>query len=149
MSDPSTTPVKACDTYPPPRGLAARVGGRQLDGLKKHPGSNSPIIDDLHHTSPPATDSANATPSTSHRSTSAPSLSNSSSSGSHFIGTVGEISVPEPVSAPRHLCVRHQRTADEGTNLILQEVCLSVSTMHCPNWAYALQLSWCLYIIPC
>jgi hypothetical protein len=127
MSDPSTTPVKACDTYPPPRGLAVRIGGRKLDGLKKHPGSNSPIIDDLHHPPSPTTDSANATASTSHKSTSSPSLSSISSSGSNFIGTVSEINLPNPVSAPRHLCVRHQRTADEGTNLILQEVCLSVS----------------------
>jgi hypothetical protein len=35
---------------------------------------------------------------------------------------------PQP---PRKLCVRHQRMADEGTNLKLQQVCL-----HCPMVCY-------------
>ena len=31
---------------------------------------------------------------------------------------------PDLGSTPRKLCVRHQRMADEGTNLKLQQVCL-------------------------
>lgn len=31
---------------------------------------------------------------------------------------------PETQPSPRKLCVRHQRMADEGTNLKLQQVCI-------------------------
>ena len=34
---------------------------------------------------------------------------------------------------PRKLCVRHQRMADEGTNLKLQQVCIQSLALHIPN----------------
>ena len=120
MSDSSPTAVKARDTYPPPQNLAVRVSTRQLDGLKIHPSPSSNIVDDLDHPSSSAADDVvnTTTASVTHRGSSS-SSSPSTSNGS--IGSNGN--GLKSVSAPRHLCMRHQRTADEGTNLKLQEVC--------------------------
>jgi hypothetical protein len=151
MSDSSLTALKPCDTYPPPQNRAVRVGTRQLDGLKIHSSSNSSITDDLDDPCPPppAARGANSSASiTHHRSVSSPSTNSSGSSGpssgSNIISAVGKINTPTPVSPPRHFCMRHRRTADEGTNLKLQKVCPSIS-LSCPSRRHS---PYSLFLIP-
>lgn len=107
--------LKSCDTIPAPQNLAVRVGTRQLDGLRTF--ADNGRQDDV--------DMLDA-----HDDDASAAASNSASARADpngktvlpLVSAVGKIVTPSPVPPPRHLCVRHQRTADEGTNRQLQEV---------------------------
>lgn len=133
--------LKPCDTIPAPQNLAVRVRLRQPEGHHFHhnPASvpSSPPTDRTPGALPGSAgqSSSTGTPAaarsdiSSHNSPltndsiSASIIGNTSINESdNFIEAVRKIANPTPVSPPRHLCMRHKRTADEGTNLKLGQV---------------------------
>lgn len=131
---PTSATLKDCDTVPAAQNFTVRPSTRQLaDTLRHHAASGSSSLDShddhdstIPQTSPSAEPSArtrfdsnagNTTP------TKSPTASHDTgSTATSFIGPFGKISNPSPVRPPRHLCMRHKRTADEGTNLELGRV---------------------------
>lgn len=95
----------ACDTIPPPKLAAAST-----DHTAASPDLDIPMV--FHHAS--ALDDVFIPASTS----------KSDEPDRDEIPPSPSSQQPQP----RKLCVRHQRMADEGTNLRLQHVCLSSST---------------------
>lgn len=143
MADISNT-LKSCDTIPAPQNLAVRVGSRQ----RHQSFSASTDSDDLSErpwtgTIVTASSSASASStgaSVPGRTSGGEGTSTTGATASLSFLPAGKIVAPSPVPPPRHLCMRHTRTADEGTNRQLQKVrCLPQTC----------SLAWDRFLPPC
>lgn len=148
MSDQSPSAaatLKPCDTLPAPQNLTVRIGTRQLEGLKLHHNTTSSSSDaaDLDAAAISKSTSAQSsielhasdatirsalggatTPLTNGTIAASMGGLGGSVGANGYFGPVGKITSATPVSPARHLCMRHKRTADEGTNLKLGQVSL-------------------------